>query len=69
MLKQKDMLAFAFGLSFMFGVGQCILSFLLWKEKQKIIAEIDLLIRNYESTAKSDFDKFLYFEKNTKKEI
>ena len=69
MLKQKNMLAFAFGLSFMFGVyvGHCILSFLLWKKKQKVITEIDLVIRNYESTAESDFDKFLYSKKKKHK--
>ena len=69
MLKQKNMLSFAFGLSFIFGVyvGHCILSFLLWKKKQKVITEIDLVIRNYESTAESDFDKFLYSKKKSQR--
>ena len=47
--------------------GHCILCFLLWKKKQTIITEIDLVIRNYESRAESDFDKFLHSEKKTQK--
>ena len=66
--KIKNMLAFAFGLSVVFGtyVGHCILSYFLWKEKTKIIAEVDLTIRNYESTVS---DKYLHSEKNKKIEV
>ena len=62
------MLGFALALSFMFGVyvGHCILSFLLWKKKQKIIAEIDLVIKNYDKSTK-DFDKFIHSQKKLKK--
>ena len=63
------MLVFALDLSFMFGVyvGHCILSFLLWKKKQKIIAEIDLVIKSYDESAKH-FDKFVEeISKKTKK--
>ena len=68
-VETKNMLAFAFCLSFMFGVfvGHCIFYFLLWKKKQNIISEIYVVIRNYESTAESDFDRFLYSEKSAKR--
>ena len=53
------MFAFDFGLSFVFGtyISHCILSYFLWKNKKKIIAEIDLVIKNYES---ADFNKLLH---------
>ena len=62
----KHMLAFAFGLSFVFGyVCNCILSYFLWKNiTDKIITEADLTIRNYESTVSH---KCLHFEKTPKK--
>ena len=41
--------------------------FLLWKKKLKIITEINLVIRNYESTAESDFHKYLYSKKTQRK--
>ena len=61
------MLAFTLALSFMFDVyvGHCILSFLLWKKKQKIIAEIDFVIKSYDESAK-DFDKFVHSKKPLK---
>ena len=63
--KANNMLAFAFSLRLVFGVfvGHCILSYFLWKKKKKIIAEIDLVIKNYES---ADFNKLLHSEKKTK---
>ena len=59
------MLAFTFSPSFVFGVyvGYCILSFLLRKNGNKI-PEIDLIIKNYEST---DFGQLLDSEKKKNK--
>ena len=63
------MLAFGFGLSFVFGtyIGHYILSFLLYEKKQKIVAEIDLVLKKYGSTA--DFCQLMHSEKPGKKEV
>ena len=54
------MLAFAFGLSFVFGsyVAHRILSFLLQEKKQKIVDQIDFILNKYESKSTIDFDKY-----------
>ena len=78
MLKQKMcLLSLSISVSclvFLLVIVFCL--FCYGRKKQKIIVEIDLVIRNYESPAQSDFDVFLNSEKkkkrkkrNTKKEI
>ena len=64
----KNILAFAFGLSFVFGtyVGHCILSFFLQEKKQKIVAEYNLLLKKYECES-TDFREFLHTKKSEKK--
>ena len=71
-VETKNMFTFALGLSFMFGtyVGHCILSFLLQEKKQKIVAEIDSILKKYECECQSistDFREFIYSEKPKKK--
>ena len=58
--KRKNMLAFTFGLSFVFGsyVAHRILSFLLQEKKQKIVDQIDFILNKYESKSTIDFDKY-----------
>lgn len=61
------MLAFAFSLSFVFDVyvGHCIFSLYYKYKKAKIIAEIDVIIKNNELT---DFvDELLHSKKAKKK--
>ena len=58
--KRKNMLAFTFGLSFVFGsyVAHRILSFLLQEKKQKIVDQIDFILNKYGSKSRTDFDKY-----------
>ena len=60
----KNMYVFAFVFIFVFGtyVGHCILSFLLQEKKQKITAEIDLVLKKYECES-TDSHKFLHTKK------
>ena len=70
MLKQKMcLLSLSISVSclvFLLVIVFCL--FYYGRKKQKIIVEIDLLIRNYESPAQSDFDAFLNSKKKTKKQ-
>lgn len=67
----KNILAFAFGLSFVFGVydGHCFLSFSLQKKKQKIVAGIDFIFSKYESKSATDSDEYLHTKKSKEKRI
>ena len=68
MLKQKMcLLSLSISVSclvFLLVIVFCL--FYYGRKKQKIIVEIDLLIRNYESPAQSDFDAFLNSKKKNK---
>ena len=70
MLKQKMcLLSLSISVSclvFLLVIVFCL--FYYGRKKEKIIVEIDLLIRNYESPAQSDFDAFLNKKKTTKKQ-
>ena len=66
------MFTLALGLSFMFGtyVSHCLLSFLLQEKKQKIVTEIDSILKKYECECKStstDFPEFIHSNKAEKK--
>lgn len=48
-------LAYFFGYLFRYCMGNYILSYLLYKKREKIKSEIEIIIRNYESSTTNEF--------------
>ena len=66
--ESRNELLLAFSLIFLFGcyIGNCTVSYLLYKRNKKIIVEIELVIKDYNAAATS-FNKFLHLETTKKK--